>query len=159
MPSNLWSCLPQLAKSRYDKVVIQETKSNDPEIALKLQYVCKSKTNGVVDANVATEARSGVTAILLSAHTATVMSERQTEEKSLGHRIIAHTGKIHDEAPLLQSVYSPVENNQRAQFFTSLPRSTPFIHIMLRDMNCTLDPDLDGEIYMKHSNRGEEQLQ
>lgn len=146
MSPNLWSCLTHLPKAMQELILIQETKICDLEVDCKCHCILKMKSDGVDYTNPSTGRMSEGLAVLLSARTSSLITNRQVKGHGLRHKVIALTGSIRDRFFRIQSIYSAVNHNCKAEFSSSMRRDAAPIHIIGGDMNCVLDPDLDREL-------------
>ena len=143
--TNMWSKLRTLHRSKFDIIMLQETKLKDIDLNDDLAYRWRQVSDGEAYSSPAASAQAGGVAILLSSYACSILSDREViPVHSESHRQIILRAKLTNQNVYIQSIYAPVHRAIRPDFFNNLTNPTPpGSHIIGGDFNCVLDANTD----------------
>ena len=143
--SEMWTKLRHLHKLRYDIILLQETKLMDADTNDDLIYRWKQISDGEAYTEPAVSSQSGGVAILLSAHTCTLLPDREILPLQIEpHRYMVMRATLGNEPIYIHTIYAPVHREDRPAFFNNLPTPANHgSHIVGGDLNCVMDVQVD----------------
>ena len=143
--SEMWTKLRSLHRSKFDIILLQETKLKDADLNDDLLYRWGQVSDGEAFSSPAASSQSGGVAVLLSSYACSILHDREKIPiQSDGHRQIIVSASLNEQRVYLQSIYAPARRADRPDFFNNLTNpTTPGSHIIGGDFNCVIDANID----------------